>query len=132
MWVVLAVVAKAPRKQLAPVHAASPSGKSKKGGKHAIGGNPAKVWPTPAWQKGIADFLSGEGEDGNPPVEASEITSTSAGQLSQPSSDSAEISSQSSSNVNPHISQATTGEEEEEEQSDSETEQHCSDDGSED
>ncbi|KAL5493218.1 hypothetical protein EMCRGX_G014365 [Ephydatia muelleri] len=118
-----AVVAKAPRKQLAPAHVASPSGKSKKGGKHSIGGNPAKVWPTPAWQKGIADFLAvGEGDEGSPPIDTDAGTSTSAGPLTQSSSDSAEVCSQSSNQGHPP--QAQTGEEEVED----EEEVHSSDD----
>ncbi len=56
------MVAKAPRKQLAPSRPLGPvspgGGKSKKGAK-IVGGNPAKVWPTPAWQKGIQTFLAG-------------------------------------------------------------------------
>lgn len=34
------------------------SGKGKKGGKLLLGGNAARSWPTPAWQKGIDAFLS--------------------------------------------------------------------------
>ena len=56
------MVAKAPRKQLAPVRPmVSPGcGKSKKGGsKLGGGGNTVKTWATPEWQKGIQTFLSG-------------------------------------------------------------------------
>lgn len=79
-----------------------------------------KVWPTPAWQKGIADFLAGE-DDSNPSVDTDGVTSTSAGPLSQSSSDSAGVSSQTSSSAEPHTSQvhpqAKTDEENEEEDS---------------
>ena len=122
---VIAVVAKAPRKQLATAHVASPSGKSKKGGKHSIGGNPAKVWPTPAWQKGIADFLAGgEGDEGSPPIDADAGTSASAGPLTQSSSDSAGVCSQSSNQEDPP--QAQTGEEGVEEEEEEEV--HSSED----
>ena len=57
------MAAKAPRKQLgvARTVVTSPSSRGKKsgGGKLAVGGNPAKIWPAPAWQKGIQAFLSG-------------------------------------------------------------------------
>ena len=50
-----AVAARAPRKSVGvprPVCSPSPSGRSKKG-KSVIGGNPARLWGTPEWQKGI-------------------------------------------------------------------------------
>lgn len=74
-----AVVAKAPRKQLAPVRSVtSPSsGKSKKG-KLLVGGNPVKVWPTPTWQKGIQTFLGG-GECSGSGGECSSSSATNSG-----------------------------------------------------
>jgi len=74
-----AVVAKAPRKQLAPVRSVtSPSsGKSKKG-KLFVGGNPAKVWPTPTWQKGIQTFLGG-GSSSSSGGECSSSSATNSG-----------------------------------------------------
>lgn len=71
------MAAKAPRKQLAPSRPLGPispgggSGRSKKGARAA--GNPARVWPTPAWQKGIQTFLAG-GDGG----ECSSSSSSSA------------------------------------------------------
>ena len=63
------MAAKAPRKQLGVARTVtSPSNRGKKpgGGKVAVGGNPAKIWPAPAWQKGIHAFLSsGEGSSGS-------------------------------------------------------------------
>lgn len=58
-----AVAARAPRKTVGmPRPVSSPSssggGRSRKG-KTAVGGNPAKLWPTPEWQKGIGSFLKG-------------------------------------------------------------------------
>ena len=53
-----AVAARAPRKTVASPRPAggSPSGgggRGRKGKSIAVGGNPAKLWPTPDWQKGI-------------------------------------------------------------------------------
>ena len=52
-----AVAARAPRKTVGvPRPASSPSsggGRSRKGKSAAVGGNPAKLWPTPEWQRGI-------------------------------------------------------------------------------
>ena len=72
-------MAKAPRKQLAPVRSVtSPSsGKSKKG-KLLVGGNPVKVWPTPTWQKGIQTFLGG-GECSSSGGECSSSSATNSG-----------------------------------------------------
>lgn len=75
-----AVVAKAPRKQLAPVRSVtSPSsGKSKKG-KLFVGGNPAKAWPTPTWQKGIQTFLGGGSSSSSSGGECSSSSATNSG-----------------------------------------------------
>lgn len=57
----VAVAARAPRKSVGvprPVCSPSSSGRSKKG-KSVVGGNPARLWRTPEWQKGIGVSTAG-------------------------------------------------------------------------
>ena len=66
---VSAVVAKAPRKNVASVRSSviSPSGSAsgKRKGKAGGGGNPLKLWPVPKGQKGLQSFFGGQSsEDG--------------------------------------------------------------------
>ena len=93
-------MAKAPRKQLAPVRSVtSPStGKSKKC-KLLVGGNPAKAWPTPTWQKGIQTFLGGGSSSGGECSSSSATNSGSSDTEEQPMSTVDFISEQSSNST---------------------------------
>lgn len=80
------MAAKAPRKQLGVARTVtSPSSRGKKsgGGKLPMGGNPAKIWPAPAWQKGIQAFLS-SGEGSGECSTSSSISSKAKVPLEQP------------------------------------------------
>lgn len=78
--VVSAVVAKAPRKNVASGRSSvvSPNGvaSGKRKGKAGGGGNPLKLWPVPKGQKGLQSFLGSQTSDdggccsSSPPMEA--------------------------------------------------------------
>jgi hypothetical protein len=63
-----AVVAKAPRKNVAPGRSSvvSPNGgaSGKRKGKMGGGGNPLKLWPVPKGQKGLLSFCGSHGDAG--------------------------------------------------------------------
>jgi hypothetical protein len=86
----LAVAAKAPRKNLpSSGSSVSPSGGSRLGKKKAKGngGNPFKMWPTPKWQQNLHSFLGVE-------QPGSSNSSSSAGESSSSASTSAEVTAE--------------------------------------